>query len=138
MKGAKDDDGFDRATNFLQGSKGFTGGEFIDVEGTNDTFKSMPIILMTNAKEITPTDGAPTFSITAGKSVKKTTKSGAKGKKRTGGKKKADSKKKADTKTKAGSKTARTKKRAGTKKSAQNSSAKKSTKTKKRSRAAKK
>lgn len=128
MKGAKNNDGFDRATNFLQGSKGFTGGEFVEVEGANDTFNNMPIILMTNAKELTPTDGATAFPITAGAgiSVKKTTKSGAKGKKKTG------------TKKKAGSKKARTKKSAGTKKSTQKSSAKKSTKTTKRSRAAKK
>ncbi len=141
MKGAKNDDGFERATNFLQGSKGFTGGESIEVEGANDSFKSMPIILMTNAREIPPTDGAEVFPITAGDDtpVKKTPKSGAKGKQKTGTKKKkADSKKKAGTKKKAGSKTARTKKSAGTKKSTKKSSAKKSTKTTKRSRAAKK
>ena len=135
MKGAKNTDGFERATNFLQGGKGFTGGEFIEVEGANDTFDSMPIILMTNAREITPTDGAEAVPITAGAgtSVKKTTKSETKGKKKTGTKKKGGSKKKTGTKKKADSK-----KKAGTKKSTQKSSAKKSTKTTKRSRAEKK
>jgi len=49
MKGAKNNGGFGRATNFLQVDRQLDSGDPIFVDGTQDTFNQMPVIIITNA-----------------------------------------------------------------------------------------
>jgi|SRR6185369_9554665 len=58
MKGAKNNAGFGRATDFLQQDRQLKNKDFIEVDGTDDEFNEVPIILMTDARKASPQEVA--------------------------------------------------------------------------------
>lgn len=52
MMGAVNSGGFGRATNFLQQTRQLFDNEIISVEGTDDSFGQMPVIVITDANRV--------------------------------------------------------------------------------------
>lgn len=82
MKGAKNNGGFGRATDFLQQDRKLKTNDFIEVDGSSDTFGEIPIILMTDARRASPQDVIGETALAAIRPTRKQRTTGTKSTKR--------------------------------------------------------